>query len=230
MCSSDLPALTVTIGSNVITVNDPSIVANVFDVVYIATPISAGGLILSGFYQVYNPSGTGYQIYATDILGNPQYATSSITLGGLVPAFTTDGSSSFVTVTLANHTYSAGDTFPVLIPYVKGGVTLFGNYNIISVVPGVSFVIEANTVSNSVTTGYENNGKANFVYYIGIGPIPVGSGYGVGGYGAASQAPQGSTNQDPDPAVKQAKLDQQQIQKSTNQIATPLNQQGAEQN
>lgn len=52
---------------------------------------------------------------------------------------------------------------------------------------------------------------------------------GVGGYGAASQAPQGSTNQTPDPAQKQAKLDQQQIQKNTNQLAGTLNQQGAAQ-
>jgi len=52
---------------------------------------------------------------------------------------------------------------------------------------------------------------------------------GVGGYGAASQAPQGSTNQNPDPKVQQQKLDQQQIVKNTNQVAQPLNQQGAAQ-
>jgi hypothetical protein len=52
---------------------------------------------------------------------------------------------------------------------------------------------------------------------------------GVGGYGAASQAPQGST-QTPDPKAQQEKLDQQQIVKNTNQLAMPLNQQGAAQN
>jgi hypothetical protein len=49
---------------------------------------------------------------------------------------------------------------------------------------------------------------------------------GTGGYGAASQAPQG-TNASPDPAQKQAKLDQLQIQKSTSQLSAPLNSQGA---
>lgn len=52
---------------------------------------------------------------------------------------------------------------------------------------------------------------------------------GVGGYGAASQAPAGTTAQDPDPAAAQEKRDAQQIQKSTNALASTLNQQGAAQ-
>jgi hypothetical protein len=52
---------------------------------------------------------------------------------------------------------------------------------------------------------------------------------GVGGYGAASQAPSGTTAQTPDPAAQQLKLDRDQIQKSTSNIASTLNQQGAAQ-
>jgi len=52
---------------------------------------------------------------------------------------------------------------------------------------------------------------------------------GTGGYGAASQAPAGTTATTPDPAQQQAKMDQQQIQKSTNQLAGQLNAQGAAQ-
>lgn len=51
----------------------------------------------------------------------------------------------------------------------------------------------------------------------------------TGSTGVASQAPQGDTDQMSDVAAKQQKLDQQQIQKNTNQIAQPLNQQGAAQ-
>jgi hypothetical protein len=51
---------------------------------------------------------------------------------------------------------------------------------------------------------------------------------GVGGYGAASQAPQG-TAQKPDPAAAQQKIDAQQIQKSTNAMAPQLNSQGSAQ-
>lgn len=52
---------------------------------------------------------------------------------------------------------------------------------------------------------------------------------GVGGYGAASQAPQGSTAANPDPAAAQQKINQQQIQKSTNLLKSTLNSQGASQ-
>lgn len=54
---------------------------------------------------------------------------------------------------------------------------------------------------------------------------------GTTGYGAASQAPQGTNTSTDlnDPAVKQAKLDQAQIKKSTQNIAGTLNQQGAAQ-
>jgi hypothetical protein len=47
--------------------------------------------------------------------------------------------------------------------------------------------------------------------------------------GMASQAPQGDTNQEPDPAQKQQALDQDQIKKNVGQVAQPLNQQGAAQ-
>ena len=52
----------------------------------------------------------------------------------------------------------------------------------------------------------------------------------VGTTGMASQAPQGTAQQDPnDPAVKQAKLDAAQIKKSTQQLAPTLDAQGAAQ-
>jgi len=52
---------------------------------------------------------------------------------------------------------------------------------------------------------------------------------GVGGYGAASQAPAGTSNQQPDPADLQKAADATQIQKNTNAIAPTLNSQGAAQ-
>jgi hypothetical protein len=52
---------------------------------------------------------------------------------------------------------------------------------------------------------------------------------GVGGYGAQSQAPQGTNPDTPDPAKAQQAIDATQIQKNTNQIAPTLNSQGASQ-
>jgi hypothetical protein len=52
---------------------------------------------------------------------------------------------------------------------------------------------------------------------------------GVGGYGAASQAPTGTTGTEKDPADLQKAADATQIQKNTNAIAPTLNAQGAAQ-
>lgn len=52
---------------------------------------------------------------------------------------------------------------------------------------------------------------------------------GVGGYGAASQAPQGTSTTATDPKVQQQKLDAAQIKKSTQQLQPTLNAQGAAQ-
>lgn len=52
---------------------------------------------------------------------------------------------------------------------------------------------------------------------------------GVGGYSAASQAPQGANPNQPDPAQAQQALDKQQIQKNTSMIKSTLNAQGAAQ-
>jgi len=50
---------------------------------------------------------------------------------------------------------------------------------------------------------------------------------GVGGYGAASQAPQGTNPAKPSPAQAQQAVDADQIKKNTNQLAPTLNAQGA---
>ena len=52
---------------------------------------------------------------------------------------------------------------------------------------------------------------------------------GVGGYGAASQSPQGAADLQNDPAAMQLKTDASQIKKNTGKIASTLNAQGASQ-
>jgi hypothetical protein len=174
-------------GSNEVTITDAGRNANAYTVVDIQTQISVGGLILFGQYQC-APLGTNtYKISATNVLGQPDYATSTTTgvPYGLVPQFATTSSSSSVTVTLANHDYFPGATFPVLVATTIGGITFYGNYTVISVPSAApnTFIISAQNKASSTTTGYMNGGNAHYVYYIGIGPLPAGTGYGVGGYG-----------------------------------------------
>jgi hypothetical protein len=246
-----------TTGSSTVIIDDTGSALDAFDVVDIKTQVSVGGLILFGLYRVTPISANQYSIQARDVLGNPAYATSTVAGGGAVPSFafsTTNPST--VTVTLANHGLQVGDTFPVLIPVVAGGVTISGNYLVQSLdigSPANIFTIQA---ANSATTtptltasgtgsvatltfastyiapvgstivvagvtpvGYngtytvtrssagsvsyanattgaqtvagtifvsvvqENNNLAGLVYFNGVGPLAINSGYGVGGYG-----------------------------------------------
>ena len=174
-----------TSGSDAVLVVDTGRNTNDYWAVDIQTQISVGGLILFGQYQIYNPGLTAnqYTIYAIDALGAPQLATSTVANGGAVPSFATTSGKASVTVTLNNHGYLAGDTFPVLVATAVGGVTFYGNYTVISITSANAFVINGTAAATSTTSGSENGGQVHFVYYNGIGPLPPGIGYGVNAYG-----------------------------------------------
>ena len=174
-------------GSNAVTITDTGRGITQYDSVDIQTQISVGGLILFGQYQCFNPTSSAntYVIYAIDALGNPALATSSTT-GGVVPQYTTTASSANVTVTLNNHGYLAGDTYPALVATSLGGVTIYGNYTVISVTSANAFVIGASTTASASTSAYENAGLAHYVYNKGVSPDPLGLGYGGGAYGAGA--------------------------------------------
>ena len=162
-----------------------------YDTVYIATQISIGGVVLFGLYAC-APDGilypNGYTVWATNILGNLVAATSSSSMP-VLPSFTTVGptgaipGSSQVTVNLPNYTYAAGDTFPVLTPTMVGGITLYGNYVVNTLVDANNFTIIATSAATSSATGTLNGGLAEYIYSFGQGAIPSGTGYGIGGYG-----------------------------------------------
>lgn len=172
-----------TAGSNEVIVTHTGSSISDYDNVNIQTQVSVGGLILFGTYQCYSIGSNTYKIYAKDIFGDPVNATSTVANGGSVSQFTTVAGSGFVAVTLANHGYSAGDTFPILVATSFNGITLYGNYIIESVASANQFVILASTIASGSSSVYENSGQVRFLYYKGIGPLASGSGYGVGGYG-----------------------------------------------
>ena len=172
-----------TSGSDIVTIDASGSGLDLYDAVDIQTQVSVGGLVLFGVYPVIPISTNQFQIAAKNVLGDPVYATSTVTGGGAVSSFATTNGSALVNVTLANHGLVAGSTFPILVSTTVGGVTLFGNYIVKSVTSSSVFVINAPTVASSSTTGSENGGNARFVYYNGVGPLAANSGYGVGGYG-----------------------------------------------
>ena len=171
-------------GSNVVTIVDAGITTTSYDSVFISTQISVGGLVLFGFYPVTVVSGTTYTINAVDLFGNPLTATSTVTSGGATAQFTTVSGTGIVTVTLANHGYSVGSSFPINIPVSVGGIVLFSDYNVLTVPSSNTFTIQASNTATSSASVFMNSGNANFVYYIGFGTVPAGTGYGIGGYGS----------------------------------------------
>ncbi len=244
-----------TAGSNMVTVTHSGSNISDYDVVNIRTHISVGGIILFGQYRCYALGANTYNIYAFNVLLEPYLATSTVTNGGAVPLFTLQTGSDFINVTLANHNFVVGQSFPVLIAQTISGVTIYGNYVIQAVVDANNFVISATsqaqtidvtgasgngvnvtiTYSNAVTfvngssvttaginpAGYngtytiiassagllryanattatyvangtisgsfsipENSGQVNFLYQKGIGPLPSGTGFGIGPYGS----------------------------------------------
>ena len=172
-----------TSGSSTVTVIDANFTVDAYDVVNIQTQVSVGGLILFGQYAVTPVSSTSYTIEARDALGSPSFATSTVSNGGAVPEYDTTSGSDFVDVTLADHGYVAGSTFTALVATSVGGVTIYGNYTVISVTSSSVFTISASTQATSTANAFENNGDVHFLYLNGVGPVPSGSGFGVGGFG-----------------------------------------------
>lgn len=176
-------SISTTAGSNVVTITDTGRNADAYDTVYIKTQISVGGIVLFGQYQCYPLGANTYQIKPLTVLGEPYLATSTVT-GGATAQFNTTANSDFVSVTLNNHTFSAGDTFPVLVATSVGGITLLGNYIVTSVTSANVFVISATTAATSTASAFMNGGNARYFYYNGLGPLPAGTGFGIGGYGS----------------------------------------------
>jgi len=182
------PVVSTTAGSAVVTITD-TVTTGVtsYDSVYIQTQISVGGLVLFGQYPCITQSSTTYQIVATDIFGNPKAATSTSSSTSL-PVFSVSGSSGAptytVNVNLNNHGYNAGDTFAILVPTSFVGITLYGNYIVISVVDANNFTIQSSTSTTVTTSATLNSGLAQYLYSFGIGAISSGTGYGIGAYGS----------------------------------------------
>ena len=166
---------------NAVVIVDAGNVPSNYDTVDIRTHISVGGIVLFGQYQCFNAASVSYTVYGSNA------ATTLVNNGGTVASFTTTVDSSDVLVNLPNHGLVVGDTFTILIATTVSTITLYGNYTVNSISttnPLDEFTISGSNTANSVATVYENSGDAYFVYYKGSGPLPAGSGFGVGPYGA----------------------------------------------
>jgi hypothetical protein len=178
LTTNNAPNFTTTSGSNQVRVNDAVGAVTMDDTVIIQTPISVGGLILSGAYPI--AQSTGANSYIILAASN---ATASVTSGGVVPIFDTTAGQPFVQVTFPNHGYSVGDTANFPIATSVGGLTIRGLYTVTTVSNANVFSITAPNQANATATVTMNGGNARLLYQLAVGPPPLGVGWGIGGYG-----------------------------------------------
>ncbi len=185
--SNGTATFSVTAGSAVVTVSDSSVSSiQGGSTVYFTEQVAIGGIVLYGSYKVDTITGiSSYQFTALTKLGAPQPALTSSTAPA-VPSLATTSGSALVTVTLANHGYSAGDTFPILNSTTVGGVTFLGNYEVYAVTDANTFTLYAQTAATATTSGSINGGAIRLDYSLLAAPPPAASGFGVGGFGLGS--------------------------------------------
>lgn len=180
LTTNPTPSFTTIINTSTVEITDPGI-ANVttLDSVLFNTPVSIGGLILSGLYPITSITGvTSYRITAAS------NATSSVSTAGTVPQFTTANATATVTVTLTAHGMSVGSIVVFPISTTGNGVTIVGAYTVTGITDPNNFTITASSQANAGSSFFMNSGLAQLVYYLNIGPAAAGAGVGLGAYGA----------------------------------------------
>lgn len=182
LVSNFSPNFSTVINTPTVKIIDPNInQVTVDDSVFFNTPVSVGGIILDGLYPI--TATLGSDIYEITAATN---ATATVNNGGLVPTFTTTNGSAAVKVTLPNHGITAsgpGNIADFAASTTDLGVTIFGDYTINGIIDLNNFNITAANQATAGGTFAMNAAQAQLVYYIALGPPPVGVGYGVGGYG-----------------------------------------------
>ncbi len=175
---------TTVISTPTVTIKDVSHGSVAGDWVNVFIPVSIGGLIIQGYYQIQTLiDADNYTITAAS------NATGSVSHGGAVPLFTTTATSANVTVTLANHGLHAGGTFTVQVDTAVGGTTVDATiYSIVGTPATNTFVITVSGVAASSTSASENGGNARLLYLVHSGPASsyyasTSGGWGVGDWG-----------------------------------------------
>jgi len=148
------PNFSTTINSSIVTIAGFAMTPNVGQYIGVIVPVSIGGIVLQGFYQVLSVPASGQVTVQASAS-----ATSTVLNGGVVPEFTTTQGSQLVTVTFPNSGLLSGQAFQVQVQPMVGGITLSGQYPVSSPTSG-SFSILAPYAAGFAQSVFENGGLA----------------------------------------------------------------------
>jgi hypothetical protein len=174
------PNFSTTAGSSIVEVADTKIAnVTVDDAIFFNTPISVGGVILTGLHPINQIDGLDtYQIDAGVA------ATTTVNPGaGVVPTFTTIRDSATVTVNFPSHGLSVGDTFNFPLLTTVAGVPIIGTFTVTNVPDPNSFAITGPVEAMDSLTVPMNGGMAELLYFITLGPPAFGVGFGLDAFG-----------------------------------------------
>lgn len=179
--SDVVPNISISSGSNIVTVTDANSGVSILDSVQFRTPVSIGNILLQGAYPINSVVSTGAYTILSAVV-----ASTTIASSGILPTFTTATNSVLVTVSEPNNTAQAivGLQQSFLVPTTVGGITIEGAYNVFSISNSTDYVISVPAAATGVATATMNNGNAEYLYYINNGAIMGTLGYGGGAYGS----------------------------------------------
>lgn len=185
-----------TLNSDLVTVTHVAHGQEVGDYVVLTATSSVGGLTIAGVYFIETVPDADHYTFRTGVL-----ATSTVASGGgstayeyfrivLTNPFSTVSGSPIVTVSHFQHNAQVGDTVIIDGASAVGGLTLDGEYIIVSADVS-TYTINAGSNASSTATG---GGTPDLQYEISIGLTDSAAafGYGTGGYGEGGYGETGS--------------------------------------
>lgn len=178
--SNPTPNFSISSGSVVVTVVDGNSSASIYNTVFFNTPVAIGNLLLNGAYDIVTVLGSSIYTINSSIA-----ASTTILSSGILPIFNTSSGSAIVTVTLPNNNFQqiTGLFYDFIAPTTVGGLTIEGPYEVSSIIDSTNFTINATEQASTTATATMNSSLAQLLYYITLGPQPVGGGFGGGGFG-----------------------------------------------
>lgn len=137
----------------------------------LGSAITVSGITPAGYNGTYivTASAAGTVSFASKV-NLPYSSGGTISNTGATPKYETTVGSDFVTVILADHGFSAGATYSILVATQCSGITLYGNYTVLEVIDSNSFIISGSTTASALAvTGGTGTGTVVTLSYSGSG-------------------------------------------------------------